>query len=164
MANVQHLDGNLYLCFTQAGFKKALKSHFNEYQLPKAKYIHGHPSCYPAVVRLVYDHGAYAYCVSTNDYKIHLNDLLRKNQPSPRNSLGVLTMAKYMQSKSANLLCQVSGKDEDKYRVINGGWEGVRNGDELTIVRTGRVTTITDWVEVDPTKWPRAKQEQWYFY
>ena len=71
-------------------------------------------------------------------------------------------MAKYMFSKSAKLLCRVTYKN--KYEVVNGSWMGTRKGDELTVdAYPDRKLTVTDWIEVDPTKWPRAKQEQWYF-
>lgn len=75
-------------------------------------------------------------------------------------------MAKYMFTKACGtgLLCRVSGKDENEYYVINGAWDGIRNGDEFTVKRTKHTFTITDWEEVFPDKWPRAEQEQWYFY
>lgn len=71
-------------------------------------------------------------------------------------------MAKYMFSKEAGLLCRVTYKN--KYEVINGLWKGTRNGDELTVdAYPDRKLKVTDWEEVDPSKWPRDKQEQWYF-
>lgn len=69
-------------------------------------------------------------------------------------------MAKHMFSESAGLLCRVSG---NKYEVINGGWTGTRHLDNFKIPGQKEVRIISDWIEVDPPKWTREKQRQWYF-
>lgn len=65
-----------------------------------------------------------------------------------------------MFSESAGLLCSVKG---NKYYVLNGQWEGIRDEDRFTITATGTVLTITDWLEVDPSQWSLEKQYQWYY-
>ena len=69
-------------------------------------------------------------------------------------------MAKYMFSESARLLCKTSGK---RYEVLNGAWTGTRDGDKFKIPGIPEHKIITDWTEVDPTKWSLDKQHQWYF-
>jgi len=54
-------------------------------------------------------------------------------------------VSKLMYSESHSLLCRVD--TDGAYRVINGGWEGKRDGDRFVIQHTKKVLTITDWVE-----------------
>ena len=53
-----------------------------------------------------------------------------------------------MYSASNGLLAETVG---DQYHVFNGGWMGIRDGDNFTIHGPGRerrTVTITDWKQV----------------
>lgn len=70
----------------------------------------------------------------------------------------------YMFSKSAGLLCHV--EDDGSYRVLNGAWTGLREGDTFKVMYGDSVrkeSIIKDWKEVDPDTWSINKQEQWYY-
>ena len=53
---------------------------------------------------------------------------------------------RYWYSENAGLWCEYT--DSNDYYVINGEWDGTRNGDEFTVNYTGKVIVITDWVIV----------------
>jgi hypothetical protein len=67
---------------------------------------------------------------------------------------------KYMHSIAAGLLCLATG---NSYYVLNGGWEGRREGDRFRIPGIVNPALITDWQEVDPSTWPEEKQRGWYY-
>ena len=72
-------------------------------------------------------------------------------------------MARYMFSESAGLLCYAVG---NKYEVLNGCWEGTRDGDKFTVHNrypADRVVEIKDWVEVYPRYWSPEWQREWYY-
>ena len=81
MENMRRLSGGRFLVRTQAGFRKAVKLHFEEEGVPENRVqdVSGYPKCYPSVVELYYDYmrteGHYAYCTPLNRYR---EDLLEK--------------------------------------------------------------------------------------
>ena len=79
LPNVRQLSNGCYLVRTQAGFKRAIKAYFNEYQLSRPRDIVGYPKVYPSVVRLRFLHGwneAQAHCTPLDEYRTSLDDLL----------------------------------------------------------------------------------------
>jgi hypothetical protein len=67
---------------------------------------------------------------------------------------------KYKFSEERGLLCSTKG---NSYYVINGAWEGTRNGDEFKIKYGGETLIITDWVDINPHEMSEEWQYQWYF-
>ena len=77
--NYRRLANGNYLVRTQAGFKKAMRDYFNEYQLHKVSDIEGYPTAYPSVVRFNFLHGwnaPQAYCTPLDKYLAGLRELL----------------------------------------------------------------------------------------
>ena len=57
-----------------------------------------------------------------------------------------MTPTKYWFSKSRTLWCREA--PDGSYWVINGGWSGIRDGDEFLVAYTGRVLIVKDWIHV----------------
>jgi len=73
----------------------------------------------------------------------------------------------YMFSEKAGLMCSVNGEMcsvnmEGMYWVENGGWEGKRDGDQFTVIETGRVLTVTDWKEIRLGDLTEEERANWH--
>lgn len=70
--NFKHIESNFYICYTQAGFKKAVK-HYNEMNIG-SKYaledLKGYPKSYPSIVVFSWEYTGYhfirANCIHVN--------------------------------------------------------------------------------------------------
>lgn len=77
--NMRRLANGNYLVRTQAGFNRAMRDYFNEYQLHKVSDIEGYPTVYPSVVRFNFLHGwnaPEAYCMPLKKYLASLQELM----------------------------------------------------------------------------------------
>lgn len=77
--NMRRLANGNYLVRTQAGFNRAMRDYFNEYQLHKVSDIEGYPTVYPSVVRFNFLHGwnaPEAYCTPLKKYLASLQELM----------------------------------------------------------------------------------------
>lgn len=70
--NFKHIENNFYICYTQAGFKKALKHYFGDrdYYMDD---LQGHPTSYPSLVSFSDGYQGYhfprASCIHLNKIK-----------------------------------------------------------------------------------------------
>lgn len=77
--NMRRLANGNYLVRTQAGFNRAMRDYFNEYQLHKVSDIEGYPTVYPSVVRFNFLHGwnaPQAYCTPLKKDLASLQELM----------------------------------------------------------------------------------------
>lgn len=73
-----------------------------------------------------------------------------------------MKQGKYMFSEGAGLLCRVTYKN--KYSVLNGAWDGKRDGDKFYIEGDKEnFLIIKDWKEIDPDSMSLDWQYEWYY-
>ena len=77
--NMRKLANGTYVVRTQAGFRRAIKDYFDEYELRSVSEIDGYPTAYPSVVRFNFLHGwnkPQAFCTPLNKYLQHLKGIV----------------------------------------------------------------------------------------